>query len=147
MVDGSLEKEKFKFTLRQDIEIIIVEDDSESYLRADNYLRSADIKNIIHWFENGQAVLCFLEGDGCPSKSNNKYIILLNIQLPGIDGIEVLRRMKNDDKLRHVNVIMLATSDDQQRVRECYGLGCRSHVIKPHGDSLLKAIERISERM
>ena len=73
--------------------------------------------------------------------------MLLDIRMPKIDGIEVLRRIKNDDKLRGIKVIMFTTSEDQEQAELCYDLGCNAHVIKPPGEILLKAIAKIGQRI
>ena len=143
----TITEKEIKLTLRRDIEILVVEDERAHYLLADHCLKSAGITNNMHWFEDGQAVLNFLEGDGHPSGNGKKYIMLLDIRMPKIDGIEVLKRIKNDDKLQNIQVVMLTTSEDQQQAKFCYDLGSSAHIIKPPGRNLLKTIERVSQGM
>lgn len=102
MTTETLMQEEFNLTLRQDIEVLVVEDERAHYLLAQICIRNAGITNNIVWFADGQAVLDFLDGDGHPSKSNKKYIMLLDIRMPKIDGIEVLTRIKSDPKLKWV---------------------------------------------
>jgi CheY-like chemotaxis protein len=147
MTPDVLTQEEVRFTLRQGIEILVVEDERAHYLLANHCLKGAGINNNIVWFEDGQAVMDFLEGSSNLSSNGKKYIMLLDIRMPKVDGIEVLKRIKSDDNLKNIQVIMLTTSDDQQQAKLCYDLGSSSHVIKPPGKSLLKAIERVSERM
>ncbi|MBI9015934.1 MAG: response regulator [Phycisphaerae bacterium] len=132
--------------LRSDIEFLIVEDERAHFVLARICLERAGIENKINWFENGQEVLDFLRGSGHPSINNKKYIMLLDVRMPSMDGIEVLRRIKSDDMLKSIQVIMLTTSDDQQQAKVCYELGCIAHVTKPPNEALLSAIKRASHR-
>ena len=133
--------------LRKDIAVLIVEDDRGHYVLTKNCLRNAGIENDITGLEDGQATLDFLSGDGHPSKTGTKYILLLDIRMPKVDGVQVLREVKNDSELKDIPVIMLTTSQDQQLAQLCYELGCEAHIVKPPGDSLLRAIERVGQRI
>jgi len=135
------------FILRDNIVILIVEDDQGHYALAEYCLRKAGIQNEILWFEDGQKILDFLNGDGHPRKNGNKYIMLLDIKMPKLDGIEVLKKIKSDGQLMDISIIMLTTSEDQHIAAKCYDLGCDAHIIKPPGKVLLKAIERVARRI
>jgi two-component system, response regulator len=67
-------------------------------------------------------------------------LVLLDIQMPIVDGFEVLRRLKNDDALRAVPVVMLTSSADERDVRRSYGLGSNSYVTKPVGGTALRSL-------
>ena len=133
--------------LRGNIVFLIVEDDQGHYTLTEYCLRKAGIQNEIIWFENGQKILDFLNGDGHPRKEGNKYIMLLDIKMPKVDGIEVLKNLKSDGHLMDISTIMLTTSNDQYLVTKCYDLGCDAHIIKPPGKVLLKAIKRVAQRI
>ncbi len=133
--------------LRKEIVFLIVEDNQGHYTLTKHCLRDAGIDNEVIWLEDGQATLDYLRGDGHPEKTGNKYIMLLDIRMPKVDGIEVLGTIKREDILRDISVIMLTTSEDQQIARQCYELGCDAHIIKPPGEVLLKAISRICQRI
>lgn len=137
------EESKTTVSLRDYIEFLIVEDEPGHYKLIEHCLRRAGIENEIAWFEDGKSVLDFLCGDG-PVSGKKKYIMLLDIRMPGIDGIEVLRKVKQEEKWDHIKVIMLTTSEDQQQARLCYDLGCEAHIVKPPGKSLLRAIDRVA---
>lgn len=128
-------------TVRQDISILIAEDDAGHYVLARNCLRNAGLTNKILWFEDGQAVLDFFYG---PERKKGRYILLLDIRMPKVDGMKVLEMLKKDPALQDIPVIMLTTSEDQELAKRCYDLGCEAHIIKPPGKVLLKAIERLS---
>jgi CheY-like chemotaxis protein len=138
---------KISVSLRDDVEILIVEDEPGHYKLIEHCLRNAGVENEIAWFEDGKSVLDFLYGDGSASGKGKKYIMLLDIRMPGVDGIEVLKKIKQEEKWDHIQVIMLTTSDDQHQARLCYDLGCEAHIVKPPGKSLLAAIDRIVLRL
>ncbi len=113
--------------------VILVVDDDEGHceLIVDN-LKDGGITNEIMVFNDGQSILDFLfhKGDG-PHRKNNHYLLLLDIRMPGIDGVEVLEKIKADDELKHLPVLMLTTTDDPREVRRCHKLGCSYYVTKP----------------
>ena len=131
--------------LHDRVTVLIAEDDRGHYLLTRNCLRHASVENEIRWFEDGQATLDYLRSEEYRNH-DTKYLLLLDVRMPKIDGLEVLRTIKADPRLKDIAVIMLTTSDDQELANHCYTLGCEAHVIKPPGHSLLRAIERVSRR-
>jgi CheY-like chemotaxis protein len=146
MLPEERNESKVAVSLRDDIEILIVEDEPGHYKLIEHFLRKSGVENEIVWFEDGKSVLDFLCRDESAS-GKKKYIMLLDIRMPGVDGIEVLKKIKKDEKWDHIQVIMLTTSADQQQARLCYDLGCEAHIVKPPGKSLLMAIDRIALRL
>lgn len=144
--DKVLEETKMTLELPSHVSIVIVEDDSGHYVLTKNCLRGAGIFNEIIWLEDGQAAMNFFWDENF-RKDHQKYIILLDIRLPKIDGTVILEKLKKDENFEGIPIIMLTTSEDQQVARECYELGCDAHVVKPPGMVLLKAIERIKMRL
>ena len=72
------------------------------------------------------------------------YLVLLDIRMPKVDGIEVLRRIKEDQELRKLPVIMLTTTDDMREVQRCHELGCNVYIQKPVDyDRFAEAIRRL----
>ncbi|MBW8017024.1 MAG: response regulator [Planctomycetes bacterium] len=134
-------------SLRDEVIILIVEDNQGHYTLTKHCLRQAGIDNKVVWLPNGQEALDYLRGEGNPAINSTKYIMLLDIRMPKVDGIEVLSTIKQDEVLKDISVIMLTTSADQQIARKCYELGCDAHIIKPPGEVLLKAIDRVSQRI
>ena len=134
--------------MSENASILVVEDDAGHFaLIRKNLWRTCVGKEIFH-YQNGEELLHFLssrENDSGIS-SENDYLLLLDIRLPGIDGIEVLRRIRNNTELHKMPVIMLTTSQDRDLARQCYDLGCAAHVVKPPGDVLIRAIQRVCER-
>ena len=134
-------------SLRKKVVFLIVEDDQVDYMLTKKYLRGAGIENELIWLKDGQIALDYLAGEGHPTVSGNKYIMLLDVAMPKVDGVEVLKKLKSDEHFKDISVIMLTTSEDNQVAQECYGLGCDAHIIKPPGEVLLKAIDRVSRRI
>jgi len=133
--------------LRENVVFLIIDDNKGHYILAKHCLVKAGITNKTVWLEDGQAALDFLNGEGNPRVLGIKYIMLLDIHMPKVDGIEVLSTIKQDEVLQDISVIMLTTSEDQMIAKKCYELGCDAHIIKPPGEVLLKAISRISQRI
>ncbi|MDB6024738.1 MAG: response regulator receiver protein [Verrucomicrobiales bacterium] len=113
--------------------IILIADDDVGHARLiqKNLLR-AGLHNPTEWFENGQDILDFLfqRGERVRSKDAS-YLLLLDIRMPKVDGVEVLRQIKSDPELKKIPTLMLTTTDDPREVERCHALGCNSYVVKP----------------
>ncbi len=115
------------------IDILIAEDDdghAELILEA---LEETGIKNPIHRFKDGEEAWEFLSGTAKIEMETNGqgYLLLLDINMPRMDGVEVLKRVKQNQTLKTVPVIMLTTTDDPREVDQCYKLGCNVYINKP----------------
>lgn len=109
--------------------ILIVEDDEGHAILIRENLEAAGLKNRMEHFRDGQAVLDFFFQH--QHDENQTYLVLLDIRMPKVDGIEVLRRLKADPELRKLPVIMLTTTDDTREVERCHQLGCSVYIQKP----------------
>ena len=116
-----------------EVVILIVEDDDGHALLTEKNLRRAGIRNEMLRFKDGQEILDFLfrKGEGRKRENQAAYLLLLDIRIPKIDGVEVLRQIKQDGELRKVPVIMLTTMDDPREVEACHQLGCSHYIVKP----------------
>jgi CheY-like chemotaxis protein len=122
--------------------ILIVDDDEGHAILIRENLESAGVPNRIEHFRDGQAVLDFFAARA--ANPSDRYIVLLDIRMPKIDGIEVLRRMRADPELRMLPIIMLTTTDDVRDVQRCHQLGCNGYIQKPVDyDRFAEAIRRI----
>jgi len=124
--------------------ILIVDDDEGHAILIRENLEAAGLRNRIEHFHDGQAILDFLfqprPVDG------QMYLLLLDIRMPKIDGIEVLRRIKANAALARLPVIMLTTTDDTREVERCYQLGCSVYIQKPVDyDRFAEAIRRLGQ--
>ncbi len=115
--------------MTREVIILVAEDDPGHARLIEKNLNRAGLHNPIQWFPNGQAVLDFLRG--AERKDDTPYLLLLDVRMPGVDGVEVLRQVKADPKLRQLPVIMLTTTDDPREVERCHSLGCSSYLVKP----------------
>jgi len=115
------------------VTILIAEDDDGHAELIEDHLRDVGILNPITRFKNGQEIWDFLSksGSGPHREYKQAYLVLLDIRMPKMDGIEVLRRIKEDAVLHPLPVIMLTTTNDPREIKECYDLGCNSYVTKP----------------
>ncbi len=117
----------------REVVILIAEDDAGHARLIEKNLTRAGLHNRIQRFDNGQAVLDFLFRRGPESHrlQDTPYLLLLDIRMPQVDGVEVLRQVKQDTELRKVPVIMLTTTDDPREVERCHAIGCSSYIVKP----------------
>lgn len=118
---------------RREIIILIADDDAGHARLIEKNLTRAGLHNKIERFAHGQAVLDFLfrRGPGPHRSSDTPYLLLLDIRMPQVDGVEVLRQIKGDSELRKIPVIMLTTTDDPREVERCHAIGCASYIVKP----------------
>ena len=119
--------------MNQEVVIIVAEDDPGHAVLIEKNLNRAGITNRMISFVDGEGVLdyLFLRGDGPQRASGVAHLLLLDIQLPKVDGTEVLRRIKADSELRKMPVIMITTTDDPREIARCHELGCSSYITKP----------------
>lgn len=117
----------------REVIILIAEDDAGHARLIEKNLTRAGLHNPIQQFKNGQEVLDFLfrRGPGPHRLSDTPYLLLLDIRMPQVDGVEVLTQLKQSPELRKVPVIMLTTTDDPREVERCHAIGCASYIVKP----------------
>jgi len=126
--------------------VLIAEDDEGHAILIQQTLRDAGLGNQILHFTDGQAILDFLfcRGPGLQRDLNERYVLLLDIRMPKVNGVEVLHQMKASAELRNLPVIMLTTTDDPSEVRRCHELGCSVYMQKPVDyDKFSEAIRRL----
>ena len=132
--------------LKKEMVILIAEDDEgHATLIKKNLARSGILNEIIH-FKDGDETLDFLlrRGKGPLREPGKRYLLLLDIRMPRVDGIEVLRQVKEHDELRKIPVIMITTTDDPREVDRCHALGCSHYITKPVDyDMFVKAIRQL----
>lgn len=125
--------------------ILISEDDSGHFLLLKHRIRKAGVSNEIIRLCDGQETLDFLYNTGhAPGMDpNKKYVLLLDIRMPKIDGIEVLRRVRQDDNFADLPIAMVTSSDDPDNKRCCRDLGCNGYVVKPLTDDSIETIKEL----
>lgn len=133
--------------MNEPIDIILVEDnqcDAELAIRA---LRKNKIINTILHLEDGEEVLDYVFATG-PYAGRNRddipKLILLDLKMPKVDGLEVLRQIKSDEKARIIPVVLLTSSKEERDIVEGYRLGVNSYIVKPVGfENFVKAVSEI----
>ena len=130
----------------EELVILLAEDDEgHAYLIQQNLLEAGVVNRIVH-VPNGQEALDFIHCRGAYAGRvpNGPLLVLLDINMPLADGIEVLRQLKADPHTDQLPVIMLTTTDDPREVQRCNDLGCSSYVTKPVDyDRFVEAIRRL----
>ena len=119
--------------MTRDVIILIADDDAGHARLIEKNLGRAGLSNKILRFEDGQQILDFLlrRGDGPKRSPDAAYLLLLDIRMPKVDGVEVLQQLKADSELRKIPVSMLTTTDDPREVERCHALGCNNYIVKP----------------
>lgn len=115
------------------VEILLVEDnptDGELCIRA---LKKHHLGNNVVWVKDGAEALDFLFLSGAYSNRTNGHpkVMLLDLRLPKVDGLEVLRKVKADAGLKTIPVVVLTSSKESRDIKECYALGVNSFISKP----------------
>jgi two-component system response regulator len=125
------------------VEILLVEDndnDVELTLRA---FKRYNLSNRIHVARDGAEALEFLFRDGQRVRDANEgpRVILLDLKLPKVSGLEVLREIKGHERLRAIPIVVLTSSAEEPDIEECYRLGANSYIVKPVDfDSFTEAV-------
>jgi CheY-like chemotaxis protein len=115
-----------------DVTILMAEDDDGHARLVQERFESVGVSNRVIRFRDGQETWDFLSGSAKPGvESGRSYLLLLDIRMPGLDGVEVLRRVKQDPRLKAMPVIMLTTTDDPKEISVCYAFGCNNYLTKP----------------
>ena len=116
------------------VEILLVEDnptDAELCTRA---LREHNLANELTWVKDGAEALDFLFREGAYAGRNSVEtlkVVLLDLRLPKVNGLEVVRRMKSDDRTKSLPVVVLTSSKEDRDIAESYRLGVNSYISKP----------------
>ena len=113
--------------------ILIADDDEGHVILVQDNLRGSGLKNPMLTFGDGQELMDFLHGVHPNHRfdATASYLLLLDIRMPRMDGVETLRRIKSDPRLKKLPVIMLTTTDDPREVDRCHELGCSCYLTKP----------------
>lgn len=124
--------------------ILMAEDDDGHALLVQERFESVGVYNRIIRFRDGREAWDFLSGASPGMEAGTGYLLLLDIRMPGLDGIEVLRRVKRDPRLKTMPVIMLTTTDDPMEIGRCYDLGCNNYLVKPvEFDKFAEVLKRL----
>lgn len=115
------------------VTIIMIEDDEGHARLIEKNVRRAGVSNEVIPFTNGTAALDYLLGadrSGNASKGR-QLLILLDLNLPDMTGVDILEKVKNNEHTRRFPVVVLTTTDDQREIQRCYDLGANVYITKP----------------
>lgn len=116
------------------IEILLVEDNPDDITLTLLAFEEHNLANHIHVVRDGAEALDFIFANGAYASreaSHRPKVILLDVKLPKVDGLEVLKRLKSDERTRSIPVIMLTSSREAPDIQEAYHLGANSYIVKP----------------
>lgn len=115
------------------VTIIMVEDDDGHARLIEKNIRRAGVTNEIMAFTDGGSALAFLLGADGTGRVNagRPLLILLDLNLPDMTGVDILKVVKENEHLKRSPVVILTTTDDQREIERCYDLGCNVYITKP----------------
>ena len=127
-----------------ELEVLLVEDSPEDAALTLRALKKNNLINRIHVAIDGAEALDYIFGKDdspclCPPK-----VVFLDLHLPKINGLEVLRKLKGDERTRRIPVVVLTSSREDQDISECYELGVNSYIVKPvEFDSFMQSVAEL----
>jgi two-component system response regulator len=129
--------------------ILLVEDNQDDYEATSRAFKKANLFNPIVWCKSGRDALNFLKREGAHKNTGEDArpgLVLLDLNMPGMDGRKTLEVIKQDEALKRIPVIILTTSADERDIQSCYQTGANTYVQKPVSfEGLIEAIKRLKE--
>jgi two-component system response regulator len=128
----------------EQVEILLVEDsslDAELMIRA---MKGGGLANKLLWVKDGQEALDFLfrQGEFAKREDTVPRLVLLDLKMPRVDGIEVLKAIKANEKTRRIPVVVMTSSQEEKDMAQSYDLGVNSYVVKPVDFAALTELAR-----
>ena len=117
--------------IQQNQAILLVEDNPDDVLITKRALSKGKISNALYVVNNGEEAIRFLRKEGDYKGVCTPALVLLDLNMPKMDGFQVLKEVKNDENLRSIPIIVLTTSDRDRDIDDAYNLGCNSYIVKP----------------
>lgn len=125
--------------------ILLVEDDDGNAYLAHQLLRRSGVTDEIIRAKDGQEALDFIHGEGCFAEKVSQHLprlVLLDINMPRLGGVELLRQLKSNERYKAIPIVMLTSTDDPREVERCYRLHCNAYITKPVDyEDFVKVIE------
>ena len=133
--------------MNQEIDILLVEDNaSDAEMTIDALSQNNLANKLLHVKDGAEALdFIFAEGNYTARKITDKpKVILLDLKMPKVNGIEVLQKIRSDERTKNIPVVMLTSSKEDPDIQKCYDLGVNSYVVKPvEFDAFQKAISEL----
>ncbi|MCE2740220.1 MAG: response regulator [Sphingobacteriales bacterium] len=124
------------------VNILLVEDDEIDVMNVKRAFKKNNVTNPLYVCNNGLEALQFLRGERDPSITENPQIILLDLNMPKMGGIEFLREIRKDEKLKKISVFIMTTSNEDKDKLDAYDLNVAGYILKPL--SMERFIEAVS---
>lgn len=126
--------------MQQKVDILLVEDNPDDAGLTIRALKKHNLANKLLHLEDGQEALDFLFND----ENEMPRLVLLDLKMPRVDGIDVLRRLKNDEKRKVIPVVVLTSSKEEKDIVESYQIGVNAYIVKPVDfDQFAKAVAEV----
>lgn len=126
------------------VTIVMVEDDEGHARLIEKNIRRAGVTNEIVAFANGTDALNYLLGHDRSRTHGHQLLLLLDLNLPDMSGVEILEKVKNNTHTKRVPVVVLTTTDDEREIQRCYDLGANVYITKPvNYDGFANAIRQL----
>ncbi|HVV94640.1 MAG TPA: response regulator [Hyphomicrobiales bacterium] len=126
------------------VTIVMIEDDEGHARLIERNIRRAGIYNAIRHFGDGTSALKFLFEDSEGTLAKSPALVLLDLNLPDMTGVDILARVKGDERLKRTPVVILTTTDDEVEIKRCYDLGANVYITKPvNYESFATAIRQL----
>ena len=132
--------------MTEHVQIVMVEDDEGHARLIEKNIRRAGVSNEIIPFANGTDAISYLFGtDGTGVGNRGRaMLIMLDLNLPDMSGVDILKRVKENEHLKRTPVVVLTTTDDEREIKRCYDLGANVYITKPvNYDSFANAIRQL----
>lgn len=133
--------------MNNEVEILLVEDNASDAELAIRALKKNHLANKLIHVKDGAEALDFIFAQGIYSDrkvENGPKVILLDLKMPKVNGIEVLQKIKSDERTKKIPVVVLTSSKEDPDIQECYRLGVNSYVVKPvEFESFVKAVSEL----
>jgi CheY-like chemotaxis protein len=128
------------------IDILLVEDDPGDAVLTKEALDGSKLTNVVHVAENGELAMKFLRREAPFEEAPRPDLILLDLNLPRMDGREVLAAIKEDPEFRRIPVVVLTTSEAEEDILRSYDLHANAYVTKPvHFDRFMEVVRQVDE--
>jgi CheY-like chemotaxis protein len=128
------------------IDVLLVEDDPGDVMLIKEAFEDNKVRNHLHWVDDGEKALAFLRRQGEYADAPVPDLVLLDLNLPRMDGREVLAEVKSDEQLRSIPVVVLTTSEAEEDVLKSYNLHANAYVTKPVDfERFIEVVRRIDE--
>ena len=111
--------------------ILLIEDNTSDIELTRRALQKSHVANELLVLEDGQEALDYFFGDSNRSNDQMPALILLDLKLPKVDGLQVLKEIREHESTRHLPVVILTTSNEERDIIDSYSLGANSYILKP----------------